>query len=150
LFGGLFDGPGPRDVLVAIDKGAFGDLPEDLGRVRGSVTAQDQAKIDAIASQPIEGFDAGAAAPEAQAVRDEIRAELEAPASGPDMADAEARAAARAERDALRGAGMDDLEIDLPDGTSAPLSRVLDDLDADDAFDAFIQACAITPAGGAQ
>lgn len=318
--GGLFDGPGPRDVLVAIDKGAFGDLPEDLGRVRGSVTAQDQAKIDAIASQPIEGFDAGAAAPEAQAVRDEIRAELEAsnqPENGPfgpiftgledqpeaaiaklmneqdgevpdayihpklgpiafvfgklhpdnpqkdyglvhildkhgqsaldrlpealrkgvvstpfngritidlpgdppfravvklefnkvqkiwvvtghdrpsdyksrqvrttdgppasasprvpdatgslenrasieldqaEVADpptamAEDIAKARAEIDALRGAGMDDLEIDLPDGTSAPLSRVLDDLDADDAFDAFIQACAITPAGGAQ
>lgn len=77
--GGMFDAPGPRDVLVAIDRAAFGDLPEDLGNVRGFARPGDTARADEIAATPVEGFEAGAASPEAEAVRDEIRAELETP-----------------------------------------------------------------------
>jgi hypothetical protein len=49
--------------------------------------------------------------------------------------------------------GLDDfadVPIELPDGTTVSVRDVLADLEADTAFDAFIQACAITPAGAAQ
>lgn len=140
--GGMFDAPGPRDVLMAIDRAAFGDLPEDLGNVRGFARPGDTARAEEIAATPVEGFEAGAASPEAEAVRDEIRAELETPPAAPNPTPAQIAA--------LREAGMDDFEVELPDGTTTTLQAALDDLDADQGFDAFIQACGITPAGGAQ
>lgn len=43
-----------------------------------------------------------------------------------------------------------DAEILLPDGTTARAADVLDDLDADRAADAVLQACGLTPNGGPQ
>lgn len=309
--GGMFDTPGPRDVLVAIDAKAFGDLPEELGNIRGFARpGQYPAREAAAAADPGPGFDAGASAPDVQAANAEIRAALETPVAtsfvpdpaagratlydqdgisitftemdagnaangravetheirlpgldgyvtaqvqrnggdlyvadiylvengdfrfgaasfnalgptalrdvlraytalapdlrtvsgsrvggarfegryaddarqgravrvpisrftgtgaapavepalpaptrpiAPDMqaADSSAmRAAAAAEIDALRGQ-FDDFDIDMPDGTTVTVRDVLDDLDADAQFDAFVQACAIIP-GGAQ
>ena len=59
------------------------------------------------------------------------------------------RAQAAAQVGALRGQ-FDDFEIDMPDGTTVTVREVLDDLDADAQFDAFIQSCAITPTGAAK
>lgn len=42
-----------------------------------------------------------------------------------------------------------EIEIDLPDGTTARAGDILDDLDSDRAADAVLQACGITQ-GGAQ
>jgi hypothetical protein len=174
--GGLFgDAPGPRDVLQAIDGTAFADLPADLGPVRGFARPNSGAPEGELPPQalPDEGFDTGASSPEAQAVQAEIRAELEGPparmaddgaqpdAEPPQGAsdasddmrlaeDAEDVQAAldRAEIDAAR-AEFAEFDIDLPDGTSARLSDVLADLDQDAGFDAFVQACALSPIGGA-
>lgn len=43
-----------------------------------------------------------------------------------------------------------EVEIDLPDGTTARAGDLLDDLEADRQFDAFLQACATTPTGAVQ
>jgi hypothetical protein len=43
-----------------------------------------------------------------------------------------------------------DVPIEMPDGTTVLVRDVLADLESDRSFDAFIQACAITPAGVAQ
>lgn len=51
-----------------------------------------------------------------------------------------------ADLDALRG-DYGDVPIDMPDGTTATVRELLDDLDTDAGFEAFIQACAITPTG---
>ena len=77
--GGMFDAPTPRDVLKAIDEKAFGDLPEDLGNVRGFARPGDAAQAEAIADTPVTGFDEGALSPEAAEVADEIKVELETP-----------------------------------------------------------------------
>lgn len=71
-----------------------------------------------------------------------------APAAPSATAPAPAAAVVQSEIDALRGQ-FDDFEIDMPDGTTVTLRDVLDDLDADNQFDAFVQACAITPTGAA-
>lgn len=139
--GGMFDAPGPREVLAAIDPKTFGDLPEDLGNVRGFARPGDADKAEAIATTPEEGFDAGATSPEAAEVDAEIRASFEA--------EPDPERAVQSEIVALREE-FDDFDIELPDGTSVKVADVLADLDADRQFDAFIQACAITPTGGAQ
>lgn len=153
LFG---DAPGPREVLQAIDPKTFGDLPQDLGPVRGFARPNSGAPEGDLPPQalPDQGFDAGATSPEAQAVQAEIRAELEpqpARMAQDDLdgevldpisdADAAELWAARAE--------FAEFEIDLPDGSTARVSDVLADLDQDAGFDAFIQACALSPIGGA-
>ena len=155
--GGMFDAPGPRDVLIAIDRDTFGDLPENLGNVRGFARPgqTDADSAARAAADPGQGFDAGAGAPDAVAADAEIRAALEAPvdpmpvAAAPATPAPDLRAQAAAEVDALRGQ-FDDFEIDMPDGTTVTVREVLDDLDADAQFDAFIQSCAITPTGAAQ
>ena len=73
--GALFDAPGPRDVLLAIDKTGFGDLPEDIGAARGYRAAE----ITRPEALPEAGFDQGAASPEAIATDATIRADLDAP-----------------------------------------------------------------------
>lgn len=72
--GGMFDAPGPRDVLITIDRAAFGDLPQDMGAARGYATpaAREPAAL------PDQGFDQGAASPEAEAADASMRADLEA------------------------------------------------------------------------
>lgn len=57
----------------------------------------------------------------------------------------EAAAAISAARDEL--AEFADIEIDLPDGTTARAGDILDDLDADRAADEAINTCALNPAG---
>lgn len=74
--GGLLDDIGPRDVLRAIDKDGFGDLPEDLGQARGYAQAQGEAPAETVRELPGEDFDAGARSPEAEAADAEIEAEL--------------------------------------------------------------------------
>lgn len=72
--GGMFDAPGPRDVLITIDRAAFGDLPQDFGAARGYATpaAREPAPL------PDQGFDQGAASVEAEAADAAMRADLEA------------------------------------------------------------------------
>jgi hypothetical protein len=70
--GALFDAPGPRDVLRAIDNKTFADLPEDLGTPRSTQTPAPPAAMLAE-----DGFDQGAASPEAMAADAEIRADIE-------------------------------------------------------------------------
>lgn len=77
--GGMFDTPGPRDVLRTIDPATFGDLPEDLGQARGFATRPtSEAPPEAVAQLPDQGFDQGARSPEAEAVHAEIEADLRA------------------------------------------------------------------------
>lgn len=73
--GSMFDAPGPRDVLVTIDKAHFGDLPEDLGAARGYATPETAREPVAM---PDRGYDEGAASPDAQAADGLMRADLEA------------------------------------------------------------------------
>jgi hypothetical protein len=73
--GGMFDAPGPRDVLRAIDKDAFGNLPEDLGQPRGFARpGQNTPQVKAMD----QGYDTGATSSEIEvddaAVRDGLEA----------------------------------------------------------------------------
>ena len=78
--GALFDAPTPRDVLRAIDKDTFADLPEDLGPVRGFARpGQDAPKVHTIA----QGYDAGAKSPEVEADDLAARDLLSQSAEGP-------------------------------------------------------------------
>jgi hypothetical protein len=210
--GGMFDAPGPRDVLITIDRAAFGDLPQDMGAARGYATpaAREPAAL------PDQGFDQGAASPEADAADAAMRAELEAveaqgnsgrsmgrttelpdgsspsaPLQQKDNADSAAiqDGGDRPQREAFRDTGLGeerapsptghakdgadphpdqapapdpvavelqklreefaDLEINV-DGTTYTAREMLDDLDADAAADAVVQACGIIPTGGVQ
>lgn len=186
--GGMFDAPGPRDVLRTIDKDTFGDLPEDFGQARGFATRPtSEAPPEAVAEIPEQGFDQGAQSPEAEAVHAQIVSDLRGdtappaapagregatsdPAATPAAETGSAPVAAFPARDggiapidttalADMQAGRDlararselaefaDIEIDLPDGTTARAGDILDDLDADRAADAVVQACAISSNG---
>lgn len=70
--GGLFDAPGPRDVLASIDRATFGDLPEDLGTVRGFARPQP-------VTPPPAAFAEGSASPDVQAADQAMRETFEAP-----------------------------------------------------------------------
>lgn len=223
--GGMFDTPGPRDVLRTIDAETFGNLPEDFGTARGFAQKGDEAPAEAVADKSGDDFDQGAQSPMAEAVHAEIEAELRgeraqpgrtsnvlpgtappsvpgataqaegnrsrtvaqepvanagrqgasdalpytAPAANPDKAasgpsgevpaprrgvmervgrflNSETRAIDKARSDLGEFA---EIEIDLPDGTTARAGDILDDLDSDRAADAVLQACGITQ-GGAQ
>lgn len=144
--GGLFDAPGPADVLRAIDPKTFADLPADLGPVRGFARpAADAAPapIEPAASpdlRPVtdDSFDAGAASPEVEDLATTIRDEIEGPqVEVAPVQDAELRSA----RDEL--SLFLDAEINLGDGTKVRARDVLDDLDADAGADAVLQACGI-------
>ncbi len=177
--GGMFDAPGPRDVLRTIDPETFGDLPEDFGQSRGFATRPtSEAPPEAVAQIPGRDFDQGARSPEAEATHAEIEAALRgdttppaAPAARetamPDPAatpTAETPRAPVARADglapidtaalALDQARRDlgdfaEIEIDLPDGTTARAGDVLADLDSDRAADAVLQACGITQGAAA-
>ena len=152
--GGMFEAPGPRDVLTAIDRETFGDLPEDLGAARG------YAQPPARAPEPLPdaGFDQGATSAEAQAADDAIRAEVEAelaPAKQPPenapggMAEADAEAEAASQFEAAR-AQYGDLSLTLPDGNDYSARELLDELDTDIADAAVLDACGIIPKGTAE
>lgn len=139
--GGMFDAPKPQDVLRAIDPQTFGDLPEDLGSVRGFATPA------AKAAPPSEGYDAGASS--AEALADDLAARdafetptVAAPDPGVDPIQAELASA----RAAL-GDQLDTIEVDLGDGNTVTVRDFLDDLDADAQVAAAVRACAITPGG---
>lgn len=136
--GGLLDAPTPRDVLRAIDGATFGDLPEDLGPVRGFARPGDQAPKVA---EPT-GYDAGAQSPEAEAADQAARDALEGPGLTP-AADPEADAMAAAIFDA-RATLPEDMTIDLADGTTVSVRQYLDDIDADFRHADIVQGCAIT------
>ena len=170
--GGMFDAPSPRDVLRTIDPETFKDLPEDFGQARGFARPGSEAPPEAVRTLPDQGFNEGARSPEAEAVHAEIEAELRgpdagqgapsgtpagtAPAANPSEAisrpsgealapiDMAALALDRARRDLGEFAAV---EIDLPDGTRIRAGDMLDDLDADRATDAFLQACATSSNG---
>lgn len=149
--GGMFDAPGPRDVLRAIDKDAFGNLPENLGQPRGFARpGQNGPQVKAMD----QGYDAGAASPEIEADDAAVRDALEAPPpaepalqrppedTASDTMQAEI-AAARADL----GDMMADMTFDLEDGTTVSFRDMLDDLDAEADVAAAVRACAITPGG---
>lgn len=75
--GGLFDAPTPRDILAAIDRNTFGDLPDDLGPVRGF------ARPTAQVAPPPQAYADGAASAEVQAIDQAIRETMDFP--DPDM-----------------------------------------------------------------
>lgn len=82
--GGMFDTPGPRDVLRTIDPVTFGDLPEDLGTARGFATRPtSEAPPETVADMTGADFDQGAQSPAAEAVHAEIEAELRGPNAEP-------------------------------------------------------------------
>jgi len=150
--GGLFDGPGPRDVLRAIDPETFGDLPENLGAVRGFA----QKPAPPVAA-PARGYDAGAASPEAEAADAALRDALEQPASEKQRADLAAgqavdpeRAAALAEIAAARadlGDEMLAIKFTGEDGTPTSLREILDDVSDDANATAALRGCGIIPKG---
>lgn len=75
--GGMFDAPGPREVLRTIDPETFKDLPEDMGQARGFATRPtSEAPAEAVRDLPNLGFDQGARSPEVEAVQAEIEARL--------------------------------------------------------------------------
>lgn len=131
------DAPTPRDVLQAIDRDTFADLPEDLGQARAPQPIAAEATPDLPDIEDVT-FDAGAQGQEAEDLAATIRAEIEGPepdAPAPDAAEL------RAARDDL--SLFQDVEIDLGDGTKVRARDILDDLDADAAADAVLQACGI-------
>lgn len=139
--GGFLDAPSPVDVLRALDRSAFGDLPDDVAAALGQpAPARDPEPL------PDAGFDQGADSPEAVAidngVRDDMaRALAQEPAQTPTPARDDALAQLRAE--------FDGLTLDLGE-TQLSARDLLDELDADDATEAVIQACGIIPKGTAQ
>lgn len=131
------DAPTPRDVLQAIDRDTFADLPEDLGTARAPQPIAAEATADLPDIEDVT-FDAGAQGPEAEDLAATIRAEIEGPepdAPAPDAAEL------RAARDDL--SLFLDVEIDLGDGTKVRARDILDDLDADAGADAVLQACGL-------
>jgi len=152
--GDLLGQVGPRDVLAAIDAKTFGDLPQDLGRPRARPAPEPQVEGD------LPGFDQGAASPEAieadrmmvdQLVPEPPAAPAAPPASLPVASPQPQPAPTPTPLSTLDQMAADfaDLSIDLDDGTTMTARDIIDDLRADEGFDAFIQACAIAP-GGAQ
>ena len=148
--------PGPRDVLAAIDPKTFGDLPEDLGQPRGRTTLAPAPQVET----QIQGFDQGAASPEAieddqmlalDLVPEAAAAKPPAPVEAVPARSETFTPAAAAFPDPLAQlhAEFADLSIEMGDGTTMTAAEIIDDLKADEGFDAFIQACAI-PTGGAQ
>ncbi|MBA85226.1 MAG: hypothetical protein CML60_10530 [Rhodobacteraceae bacterium] len=128
--GGLFDTPGPLDVLKAIDKDAFGDLAETgLARIR----TQDMPDP---AEMPEGAYVQGALSPEAEAADELARRQLET-ALNPDDA------LMTNLRDDL--ADLTDLEVKPwgEDGPSITIRAMLDELDADDTLEAVIDACTL-------
>ncbi len=116
--GGMFDAPGPREVLRAIDPGTFGDLPEEIGRARGFARPGQEAPPDAVADLPGEDFDQGAQSPGAEAVDAEIAAELRGPSTEERLA--EAMASDPSLQEALDRQAQVPLTTDLPGyGTDA-------------------------------
>ena len=77
--GGLFDTPSPRDVLVAIDKDTFGDLPQNLGAVRGPTRQAEAPRVEAVAMH----HDAGTDAPEVEAADQALREVMDAAPAEP-------------------------------------------------------------------
>ncbi|AUC52290.1 hypothetical protein CDO87_03395 [Sagittula sp. P11] len=113
---GLFgDGPTPADALRAIDGETFAGL-EDLGAPRGPEPAPQPLEVE---PQAIGPYPDGAASPAAEAVDDAIEEALQAP----DLAD------------------VMDLGVEL-DGRTWKVSEILAELDADDALDVTVSACA--------
>lgn len=133
--GGMFDAPGPRDVLRTIDKDTFGDLPEDFGQARGFATPPANSTVGDMSGQ---GFDDGALSPEAELVHTEIKSSLRDAGALPTIAEpaTDPIAAARAEM-----AGSEDMEIDLPGVGRVKLSKFLDDLDEAERADFQITFC---------
>lgn len=131
------DGLTPRDVLQKIDPESFGDLPADLGPVRGFARPGDAAAEPApdLPAADDVTFDAGAQGPEAEDLATAIRDDLQLPPER--IEDAELRAA-RDDLDLFL-----DAELDLGDGTTVRARDVLDDLDADAGADAVLQACGL-------
>lgn len=111
---GLFgDGPGPADVLRAIDSDTFRDLPDEFGRAG---TAEPPAALTS--DMPSEAFAKGADSPEA----------VEA-----DSAALEDIRAARAE--------FGDITIRLDDTTEIRAADLLDDIEADEELAQVLKLC---------
>lgn len=72
----MFDSPGPRDVLASIDPKTFGDLPQDMGAVRPVILKGGEAPQ---VETPVNGYDTGAASPEAEAADSAVRDALSQP-----------------------------------------------------------------------
>lgn len=143
----LFDAPGPREILRALDGETFAGLPEDLGAPRSSGPV-------APVELPTRGFE-DAASPEAAAADLATLEEMAGPDVRPpsnkapdQVADAGKPTPDRAVVDALAAARADigDMEVTMPDGTTWRAAEILDDLEADAQADAVLRACAI---GGA-
>jgi hypothetical protein len=79
---GMFDAPGPRDILRTIDPEIFKDLPEDFGTARTFARPGQEAPVEAVADRQGDDFDQGAQSPAAEAVHAEIEAELRGPSLG--------------------------------------------------------------------
>ena len=127
LFG---DVVGPLDVLRAIEPEGFGHLVE-TGMARTVEAPRPRAPLDDPAARA--AFDDGALGAASQRLDDEMIRSL--------------RADLDAANSAVREAGIDDLELKLPDGGTVTVREILDDLDDDLNLDAVLGACGIGRAG---
>ncbi len=137
--GGLFDAPSPRDVLAAIDRDSFGNLPADLGEVRGFARAGQTAPQ---VTPPPAAFAEGTASPEVEAADQAARSLFDPPAAAPDPELGAIQTELAMARAAM-GDDMADLEFDLEGAGKVRLQDFLNDIDADTAHAAVLRACAI-------
>ena len=134
--GGLFDAHGPRDVLAAIDRVTFGDLPEDLGAVRGFARPQP-------VTPPPAAFAEGSTSPDVQAADQAMREALE---PAPDAKLAATRAVI-VETATDLGDDFLSLPFEMEGLGRITLREYLPNLDRDAADSAVLRACAIAPTG---
>ena len=150
LFG---DGPGPAQILRAIDEKTFGDLPDDIRPTERVPTASpaDQGNLEVM---PEHAFADGAHSPDAIAADNQLATtfragtseqkslrpvdHLESSQRGQPTATIEQPARSEIEAFIARG---DDLTFDQPDGSAISLREILDDLDADTDLDDIISLC---------
>jgi len=142
----MFGATTPRDVLRAIDKDAFANLPENLGPVRGFARPSQQ-------TLPHEGYDAGANSPEVEIEDAAVRDALEAPATDPGFQRLQPDAVVKGLRADLAktaadlGDLLDTLKFEMPDKTTTSFREFLNDLDRDTRAIDILNGCAISPGG---
>ncbi|MEO0859233.1 MAG: hypothetical protein AAFY65_01370 [Pseudomonadota bacterium] len=135
----LFAGPTPLDVLARLDKKRFGKLSE-MGTPRGIVTGG-LGDVNPTADAP--DFAEGPAAPEAEAVAEQMRQELDPRVvpETPSTPDVDLNERADIE-DALRARqGADDVAIRLDEGREVTASQLLDEMEQEDVLQAVADTC---------
>lgn len=150
--GGLRTKKTPHAVRIYLEPSATVRLHQvDSASLQAKNAAPDASPPPAAAAAPAEAMPTPGATPIAETANASVRAA--APRRGivervGRYLNADTRAVDQARRDL---GAFAEAEIDMPDGTTIRAGDLLDDIEADRQFDAFLQACAIaTPNGAAQ